>query len=140
MSVYYCHACAAIKGWMNAASPANLTGTPYQLEKYIKHTVPTGIYPVNSTFDDPGYETYRSYVVNTSASGCLEVDGYGRRNLIWVAGQRIGATFQSGVLIRPDDAVRVVLYNNEWKIHTFPTTSDHVATQRCAECGKLVVT
>ena len=139
MSVYYCHVCAAAKGWMNAASPVSLTGTQYQFEKFIKHTAPTGVYPVVSIFDDPTYDAYRNYVVNTSGSGCLEVDDRGRGSLIWVAGKKVGATFRNGVLETPDDAIKVVLYDNEWRIHSFPTLSDPIETKRCAECGQLVV-
>jgi hypothetical protein len=139
MSNYYCHSCAAISGWMSAASPTSLTGTTYQLEKFIKHTVPTGSYPFVSVFDDPNYGAYRNYVVYTSGSGCLEIDDRGRRNLIWVAGMRVGATFENGVLKSPDDAVKVVLYDDEWKIHAYPTLSDHVETKRCVMCGQLVV-
>ena len=139
MSTYYCHPCAAIKGWMSAASPSSLTGTPYQLEKFIKHTVPTISYPVLSIFDNPAYDAYRNYIVYTSGSGCLEVDNKSRRNLIWVAGERVGATFENGVLKSPNDAVKVVLYDNEWKIHAYHTLSEYVETKRCAGCGRLVV-
>ena len=141
MSVYYCHTCAAIKGWMTAASPASLTGTEYQLEKYIKHTTASAsaAYPIVSIFDNPSYDIYRVHVVNTSASGSLEIDDQGRRNLIWVAGQQVGFTVREGKIVTPDNAVKVVLYNSEWKIHAFPTSSDRFETRRCMECGKLIV-
>ena len=138
MSEYYCHKCAAIKGLMNPASPTDLIGTPYQLDKFIKHTAPAGIYPVNSIFDNLDYSAYRDYVVYTSGSGCFEIDDQGRSNLIWIAGRKIGATFHNGVLIAPDDAVRVVFHDNEWKIHAFPTLSDPIQTKRCALCDALV--
>ena len=138
MSVYYCHRCAAINDIMNAASPANLIGTEYQLEKFIKHTAPTGTYPVNSIFHDPAYSVYSTYVVSTTGSGCFEVDDLGRRNMIWIAGRDIGATFRNGVLVAPSDAVKVVWHDNVWKIHAFPTLSDQIETKRCVMCGDLV--
>lgn len=138
MGVYYCHSCAAIKGLMSPVNPAPLIRSQYQLDKYIKHTAPAGVYPVNSIFDDPGYASYRDYVVCTSGSGCFEIDDRGRSNLIWIAGKRVGATYRNEVLHVPDDAVKVVFHDDQWKIHAFPMLSDPIHTKRCALCGAPV--
>jgi hypothetical protein len=135
---FYCHECAARNSLMNAASPVSLTGTQYQLERFIKHTAPTGIYPVNSIFDDPTYNSYRNYVISSTASGCVQVDSAGRVNVIYVAGKTVGITVRNSTLVTPDDAVKVVLHDNQWKMHAFPTVSDTVNAQRCVECGRLV--
>ncbi len=63
MSTYYCHVCAANLGLMNVASPLSLTGTNYQLAKFIKHTDPTGTYAINSVYDDADYAVYENYIV-----------------------------------------------------------------------------
>ncbi len=138
MSEYYCHSCAGEMGLMNPASPLSLTGTDYQLGKFIKHTDPTGTYPINSVFGDTDYGTYENYVVSSAGSGFLELDDRGRRNIVWVAGKTIGATYKNGIYTYPDDAVRIVLHDNQWKIHAFPTLSDKVQSKRCKRCGVLV--
>jgi hypothetical protein len=136
--VYYCHRCAAIIGLMNPVSAGKLIRTQYQLDKYIKHTAPTGVYPVNSIFDDPAYSSYRDYVVFTSGSGCFQIDDRGRTNLIWIAGERVGATYHKGVFHAPDDAVKVVFHDDVWRVHAFPTLSDPIQTERCILCGRPV--
>ncbi len=137
MSIYYCHRCAAELGMMNPMVPHNLTATQYQLEKFIKHTAPMGTYKINSVFNDPS--AYNNYVVYTAGSGCLQIDDRNRINLIWVAGRNIGATFIDGNFTFPDDSIKVVYHNDEWKIHAFPTLSDPIETKRCLNCGCLVV-
>jgi len=141
MSEYYCHECAALSGWMNVQNPDDLTGTDYQLDKFIKHTVPSTYYSgAVSVFQNPEYSAYSTYVGNTAGSGCLVIDDFGRKNLIWVAGSTTGFTFENGFYRRPEDAVKVVLYDNQWKIHAYPTNSDSVDTKRCKNCGRLIVT
>ncbi len=140
MSDYYCHACAGIFGWMNVQNPDDLTGTEYQVDKFIKHTVPSSNYSgAVSIFQDPNLSTYATYVGNTAGSGCLEIDDLGRKNIIWVAGSTTGFTFENGIFRRPDDAVKVVLYEDQFRIHAYPTNSDFVDTKRCRNCGKLIV-
>jgi hypothetical protein len=85
MTTYYCHDCAIrLKEWI-PATPTNLTGTYYQLEKYIKHTSPITSYNFNSIFTDPASATYSNFIVSAVASGNLEIDDLGRKNLVWVA-------------------------------------------------------
>jgi len=125
---------------MAVASPVSLISGSYQIEKFIKHTVPVSMYMHRfvSIFDNPTYDAYRGYTIDSSGSGCLEIDDGGRRSLIYVAGRRVGATYRNGLYVRPDDAIRVVWYENEWKIHTYPTYSEYVETQTCADCGRPV--
>jgi len=80
MSQFFCHSCS-VSGLVTPAMPTSLTGTSYQLEKFIKHTAPTVTYPINSIFDDPTYDTYSGYIVTGTISGLLEIDNYGRKIL-----------------------------------------------------------
>lgn len=139
MSEFYCHNCMVSSSAITPASPADLTGTQYQLEKYVKHTMPSGSYPIISVFSDPTFQTYRDYVVNTSASGCLEIDDRGRKNLVWVAGSTVGITIQNGSAIVPNDAVKVVYPEDGKRMHAFPTASSDIQTRTCKVCGRLVV-
>jgi len=139
MAEYYCHKCALELHLLSPAVPDNLTATQYQLDKFIKHTAPTDPYDIISIFSDPAKETYRNYIINTSGSGCLQIDDRGRRNLIWVAGKEVGATFENGIFTIPNDSIKVVLHNNEFKIHSYPTLSDPIETKRCKRCNQLVI-
>jgi hypothetical protein len=43
MSEYYCHSCALAQKWFTTpveVDKLNLTGSQYQLSKFIKHTTP----------------------------------------------------------------------------------------------------
>ncbi len=135
MSKYYCHRCSVLLGIVSPEVPVSLTGTSYQLEKFIKHTAPTGTYPINSVFSDPSYEGYRNYVVTTTVSGSAYIDDRGRTNLLYFAGDRIGATYENGHLLIPADTVVVVFHDNEWKLHAFPVSSNSFQQSICQNCG-----
>jgi hypothetical protein len=115
--------------------PVTLTGTSYQLEKFIKHTAPTRGYSLNSVFSESSYEQYRDYVVTTTVSGSVQIDDWGRTNLLYVAGSGIGATYENGHLSIPADTVVVVFHDNAWKIHAFPAGSDSFQHSICQNCG-----
>jgi hypothetical protein len=120
---------------MGPEVPVSLTGTSYQLEKFIKHTTPTGTYPINSVFSDPSYEKYRDYVVTTTISGSVSIDDQGRIDLLYFAGDEIGATYINGHLLIPTDTVVVVFHDNEWKLHAFPVSSNSFQQSICQNCG-----
>jgi hypothetical protein len=122
---------------LNPADPIELTGTQYQLEKFIKHTAPSTSYPWNSVFTGPGSESYRNYVVTAVASGCVQIDG-NRTNVVWVASETTGITYRNGSFVAPADAVKVVFHDDEFKIHGFPIGSAAFGSATCIACGKPV--
>ncbi len=134
MPQYFCHSCSVL-GLVTPAIPASLTGTSYQLEKYIKHTAPTGTYPINSIFDDPTYDAYSGYIVTGTISGLMEIDDYGRKNFIWYAGEKTGAEYQNGVFIAPTSGIKIVLLEDDTKLHAFPITAQSGSVNYCANCG-----
>ncbi len=138
MSKYYCHECMMVNSIVTPASPIALTGTQYQLDKFIKHTAPSQSYPLNSVFDDPTYKAYSKYVVSTSASGLLEIDDQGRNNLMWFAGSRTGAEYRNGVFTAPTEGVKVVWPESGTKLHAFPITGSPHRSVNCASCGKAL--
>ena len=107
---------------MCPVSPSSLTDTAYKLDKFIKHTAPSAsaVYPINSVFDDATYHAIEGHIVNTIASGFLEIDDRGRHSHIWYAGSRIGAEYHNGVFVAPTDGVKVVLFEDDTKVHAFP--------------------
>lgn len=140
MAKYYCHTCAARRGLMKTLkNDNNYLTTNYQLEKFIKHTIPSDKYKYVSVFDDPNYFNYKTAIISTSGSGCLEIDDKGRINLIYVAGYRVGVTFEKGIIKYPDDAFKVVFHDNGALIHSYPETSDIVNAKRCLDCDCLIV-
>lgn len=134
MSTYYCHDCSISLGLIVPQIPTSLTGTNYQLERYIKHTAPTGTYFVNSVFDDP--LAYSGYIVTGTMSGFLEVDDRNRNNLIWYAGERTGVEYRNGVFVAPTNGVKIVLSQDYSKIHAFPIVDNPCTVNYCANCGK----
>lgn len=119
--------------------PDDLLRWELPFEKYLKHTLPpTRLEGVHSVFNVLSESRYLQFVINTSASGCLEIDEYGRKNLIYAVGETIGFTFVNGAGYRPDNAVRLVLPLDENKRHAF-STSGFVISRLCPRCGELIV-
>jgi len=106
----------------------------------MKHTAPcsSAIYPINSVFKDPTYETYENHIVNAAASGFLEIDDRGRKNIIWFAGSQIGVEYNDSVFVAPTDGVKLVLPEDENKIHAFSIGSSPMQSTTCASCGRTI--
>lgn len=138
-SDWYCHTCAAKLGKIHSP-PSNLTGSSEQLEKFYKHTQPTGSYGINSVFDNPSYDKYADYIVDACCSGSVEVDSRGRTNIVWLAGERTGVTIVNNKPHCVCDAVKVVLSGKAHRVHAFPTGSQVAAVQTCCECGAPIAT
>jgi hypothetical protein len=121
------------------ADPAliNLTGSPYTLTKFMEHTVPAsgcGKY-LSSIYADPTYDAYKEYYVNTSASGSLEVQPDGKKNIIWYADKALGPAFETGSFKFSGEAVKIVYAENTGKLHHFHVDANKYLTKTCAICG-----
>ena len=137
MSQHFCHSCAIKMGIPAAALADRLFDTPYQLAKYMKHTAPGTAYPINSVFSSPGTAGYANYIVNTMGSGWYQVDDRGRYNMTWYAGSQTGAEYHGSTFHVPASGVKVVCYQDEFKIHAFPDAAIIPATT-CLRCGKPI--
>ena len=139
MTDYYCHECAVAIGLVTPidSETVSLTGTSYQLDKYLKHTMPVSETGKVSIFDDPDYEKIKDYAVTAALSGVVEVDSKGRTNLIWYAGEEVGITYRDGAYYAPADSVKVVFHDDQHKIHTFPVESQIEQVRKCKRCGKV---
>jgi hypothetical protein len=109
----------------------------YQLEKYMKHTAPSGCYAINSVFDNPTWDNYQNYLICASASGCMEVDDYGRKRYIWHAGSTTGIQYNNGQFESTCSGITVVLAENVSHVHAYPYNF-HPESRPCAKCGRLV--
>ena len=140
MSTYYCHNCGFFLGLLQPADPiTNFTGSVVTLQKFFKHTVPPSGPGIISIFEQPDYQTYKDYIVNTYASGSVERDDWGRVNIVWCAGRQTGFTYVNGVLQSPTDGVKLVLHTDPARIHAYPTGSVGFASQVCANCGRPII-
>lgn len=136
---YYCHRCAVRLGFLQDVYTSDPLQSQYQLAKFIKHTVSPS-HPFASVFNSTSTGDYASYVVDAAASGAVEFDAHGRRNIIWIAGRPTGFSFQNGALVGPTDGVKVVLSSEATRVHAFPISSTDLTTHVCVYCGGLVST
>jgi hypothetical protein len=134
---YYCHMCASKQAWCKPTIPSSLTGSTYQLGKFLKHTTGAGTFSVNSVFNDPSIETYENYLITTCNSGGYEVDDGGRVNALWFAGKDTGVTYNNGQYSLPTSGVKVVLHDNELMIHAFPVAINPQMKICCECCGPM---
>lgn len=139
MNKYYCHKCSSEKGFLSSVDNFNFTGSSYQLDKFLKHTVPNNQTGLLSVFDSGCYDQYKNHIVNTMASGSTEIDDSNRKNIVWFAGSNKGLSFRDGTLEMATDSVKVVLYDNDYKIHAFPTSSNDIQQMKCEECGNDII-
>ena len=140
MPRYYCHSCASSMGELRNICSSGPFSSTYQLEKYIKHTVPDSTCLYQSIFDNSATTHYREAIVNTACAGAVEHDDRGRKNLIYVATTgRIGCSFRNGVLERPNDTIKVVLSSDPARVHAFTENSTKYLTALCEKCGTPIV-
>ena len=142
---YYCRQCADhLKIIDTSISAIEPTGSPYQLEKFMKHTLP-GHYKkwtTSSIFKDPAFATYSDWIVHTLASGCVEVDARNRVNHLYFAGEETGYSYDpTGKKVNyPESGVKVVLHDNDDRIHAFSINPTIDTTSLCANCGTRLLT
>ncbi len=152
MSSYYCPKCtrALLKGKIVDTTLCNLSGSfsgDYLEKKYYKYVLNIGTYTVNSIFTHNdcdtnstiSYKEYENYCLLTSVSGSLEIDDHFRYNLLFYAINPIGVLTVSGIPISSLDCVKLVLFQQNNKIHAYPTSSTDIISQQCAYCGNLIL-
>jgi len=87
---YCCHRCAKQLGLLNDPPTGKVVQTQYQYDKHRKHTIADSIYSIQSIFSDPTTSTYADHIVNTMFERAVEIDDFGRKNIIWCAGRHTG--------------------------------------------------
>jgi len=133
--MHYCRECAAKRGYMPSI-PTKFAQNSYQLEKYIKHTRPSSSAGKTGVYTWPASERYKDFTVAAVASGHVEVDPKKGRSIVWVASAQTGFTWQSGTLVGPADAVRVVCFQDSSTLHSFPLATSDLKVGNCADCGR----
>lgn len=130
-----CHACAISSGHLSSTGLPLPAGSTYQHDKHVKHTEVGATYSLVSVFSSPSTRDFDDFLIQASLQGAVEFDNAGRKNIIWCAGRETGFQYQYGKLVRPVDAVKVVLTTDPARIHAFPESSTAFSTGPCAECG-----
>ena len=68
MPTYYCHGCASELGHLHPYYPDSPLSTKYQLDKFIKHTVPDSKWNVLSVFKSSSAAAYATTLFVTHLS------------------------------------------------------------------------
>ena len=131
---YYCRSCDRELGLLENVYTSDPLQSEYQWGKFLKHTV-AGVLPDSSVFNSTSTGRYAYYIVNTGASGAVEIDCRGRRNIVLLAGQPTGFEYRNGILVGPTDGVKMVLSSGPAKVHAFPVSAAALTTKPCARCG-----
>lgn len=132
--IYFCHFCASARGYLSFDT-RYLFETTYQLGRLFKHTTINPSLNVQSVFFSRDTAAYESYIVNSSLSGCVEIDEKARVSIIWAAGKGIGVRVENGVIVGPEDVVRVVRSHDTLTIHAYSQRSTDLRLAQCAQCG-----
>lgn len=141
MSDYLCHSCAADLGYPQSVQTDSVLGSSKQTEKFVKHTMEGAgsTYDVNSVFASGSTQQYMDWVINSAASGAVEMDDEGRQNFIWYAGEQTGARYRDGKFDVTTDMVKLVKPWDEDEIHAYPVSSTGYQEARCDRCGRPII-
>ena len=140
METNYCHNCAAIFGYLNDIKCTDVLESKYQWKKYLKHTIPSSGFDLNSIFSDPTTAKYADWIINAEHAGSYEIDYKQRGNIIWVIGSTIGVQLINSEYVLPLDAIKVVLSTDPQLIHAFPISSTTLSTAKCERCSNTIIT
>lgn len=135
----YCYKCGARRALNRPPPSGSLMASSYQLDKFMKHTVPDPECNIQGVFLDPSTQAYQSYAVSASVSGSVVVQDDGRVRCSWVAGKLTGFTYQDGEIVQPSDAIKFVCLNVPGKEHPYPVSSTEFTSGSCQDCGTPIV-
>ena len=135
MSKYYCHRCSVSNGYYINVYTSEPLGTPYQLAKFWKHTVPSTQDGIVSVFNSTSTGLYERYIIDAVDSGVVEFDHRRHRNIIGMAGEHIGSLYNQGDPLGHQHRTKVVLSSDPERMHAFPT---ELRTGRCEGCGQPI--
>ena len=89
---------------------------------------------MQSVFATQSTQAYADYFVAALAPVAVEVDEKGRSNIIVAAGKTVGVQLNQGQLVGPpQDAVKVVLSSDPWRVHAYPAHSTTFTGAKCSD-------
>ena len=135
MLTYYCQTCAVQQGLIRPQIPPNVFLTPYQVQKYEKHTRPSSLSPKNGVFTDPSTLGYRAVMATAAASGWFETDPSRFPSLVRTIDPPPGLIYEYGQFHASANAVRLVLPNDPNHFHLYPEFVPGLEQRTCAGCG-----
>jgi hypothetical protein len=134
---------ASANGLLPYYDPAttSLNGSTCQFGKFMDHTragARTG--EVVSIYLETGYEPYVQKFFSALHSGSYHVDPRGRESLSFVLSGGIGFSWDE-VDEKPlyvEDAVRVVCFRDDAKVHHYLIASSGITPCFCDDCGRFI--
>lgn len=142
MKIYHCNQCSNRNAMLYpVSSNLNLTGSLYQENKFVKHTMwpSTPSYEVVSVFCDTTYGAYQNNIVSASIYGSIEVDTRWRTNVVWVAPTHVGYALKNNVIIERHNAIKLVLHTDINKVHAYSIDHKQFLYKLCIKCGSFAV-
>lgn len=139
-----CNECARKNGLIPSfdTSSTNLTGSNYQLGKFLDHTQ-TGSRSGGtvSIFNDPGYEQYKNTFFSTLHSGSYHQDANGRESLKFVLSADCGFAWDdlNKQQLYSEDAIRLVCFRDSSKVHHYSQDSSMFQPVSCDNCGETIL-
>jgi hypothetical protein len=124
---------------MGKVPDGDLLGTPYQLEKHIKHTVPDAKYDVQSVFNNTSTQVYATSSSRAWAPGRWRWTRAAGVTSSGSQANRPGMLHRRGAPKLAEDSVKVVLTTSTGEIHAFPVSSTGTHSVTCSDCGRLAV-
>src|SRR5437660_12634857 len=106
---YHCASCADKLGIRPVAPTSSFLASQFQRDKWIKHTVSSSSWPVQSVFDESDEEYYRATVIEAYEHGAVDINSRGT-DLVFCPSvhSSIGYKQRYGRDPTPQDVVRVV--------------------------------
>jgi hypothetical protein len=118
--------------------PTDLINSTYQLDKFIKHTVLDPNEKLVSTFRSASTGDDQDLTVGAVNAGSVELDDYGRTNIICRAWKPTGDLYRLGQFVHVQASICVVLTSSTGKIHAFPDSDARYIGKTCLDCGALI--
>ncbi|GAB4020481.1 hypothetical protein GCM10028808_61760 [Spirosoma migulaei] len=134
--IYYCLKCCHQAPISNVffQQNSNYTGSRDQIKKYTKHTSILNLSHHTSIFTDPN--RYCEYVNLTKASGSIEIDQDGHKNLLYDTQSPIGKILDISGSAILNSTIKLVQGGKEKRQHAYPTGS--INNNICSICGEYI--
>jgi hypothetical protein len=111
--------------------------TPYQEQKFQKHTAGSPGAPVNSVFASRDRAAYQEGIERALDRGAVQLDQRRRCNVFLAVNEPVGHTeVPSGQITVSGE--KVVFSDNPKRIHAYPYGNAEIPNKRCSRCGSQI--
>jgi len=111
----------------------------YLHKKFKKHTETSSVNDgVITVFHQNDYDSYSNYLVDTAASGSVEIDNQNRVNILLIGRESVGRLEIDGIYQGNVGACKLVLHTKPEYVHGFPTSSADLHSKICTSCRNAI--